>query len=104
MSTEDVSSEEGSAQQEGLAPKIDMTNVAPGWFDRPENVNKIVWALIAMCIASVGADKFYDKHTHYGFQAIIGFDAFYGFVSCVLLVLAAKQLRKVLMRGEDYYD
>jgi hypothetical protein len=83
--------------------RIDV-DVAPGWFDQEKNVNKIVWALVAMCTASVLADFFYHKHTHYGFQGFVGFDAFYGFVSCVLLVLAAKQLRKVLMRDEDYYD
>lgn len=76
----------------------------PGWFDEPKNVNKIVWALVALCVASVGAELFFHKHTHYGFQELPGFDALYGFISCVLLVLAAKQLRKVLMRGEDYYD
>lgn len=75
-----------------------------GWFDEPRNVNKIVWTLVALCAGSVAADLFYHKHTHYGFQGFIGFDALYGFVSCVLLVLAAKQLRKVLMRDEDYYD
>jgi hypothetical protein len=32
------------------------------------------------------------------------FYGLYGFVSCVLLVVAAKELRKVLMRSEDYYD
>jgi hypothetical protein len=50
------------------------------------------------------ADFFYHKHTHYDFQGYVGFDAFYGFVSCVLLVLVAKQVRKILMRDEDYYD
>lgn len=75
-----------------------------GWFDEPKNVNKIVWALVALCVASVGAELFFHKHTHYGFQELPGFDALYGFIACVLLVLAAKQLRKVLMRGEDYYD
>ncbi len=78
--------------------------VRKGWFDEPANVNKIIWALVAACAATVIADLFYDKHGHYGFQEIIGFDAIYGFVSCVLLVLAAKQLRKILMRDEDYYD
>jgi hypothetical protein len=76
----------------------------PGWFDEPGNVNKVIWTLVGLCVASVAADFFYQKHAHYGFQEIIGFDAVYGFVSCVLLVLAAKQLRKVLMRDEDYYD
>jgi len=75
-----------------------------GWFDEPANVNKIIWTLVVACVASVLADFFYSKHGHYGFQEIVGFDAVYGFVSCVLLVLAAKQLRKILMRDEDYYD
>ncbi len=75
-----------------------------GWFDDPKNVSKIVWTLVVLCAASVLADFFYHKHTHYGFQGVIGFDAIYGFISCVLLVLAAKQLRKILMRDEDYYD
>lgn len=76
----------------------------PGWFDDPGNVDKVVRVLFVLCVGSVVADFFYHKHTHYAFQELIGFDAIYGFVSCVLLVLAAKQLRKVLMRDEDYYD
>ena len=75
-----------------------------GWFEEPANINKIVWSLYIACAASVLAELFYEKHGHYGFQNFFGFDAWYGFISCVLLVLAAKQLRKVLMRDEDYYD
>ena len=75
------------------------------WLDQPRNVNKIIYALVAACTAVVLADLFYHKeHTEYAFQSWIGFDAFYGFVCCVFLVLAAKQLRRVLMRDEDYYD
>lgn len=75
-----------------------------GWFDDPKNVQKIVRTLVALCVASVVAELFFEKHTHYDWEQFPGFDALYGFVSCVLLVLAAKQLRKVLMRDEDYYD
>ena len=75
------------------------------WLDDPRNVKKIIHALVAVCAAVVLADFFYDKeHTEYAFQNWIGFDAIYGFVCCVFLVLAAKQLRRVLMRDEDYYD
>ncbi|MBC8341489.1 MAG: hypothetical protein H8E63_07515 [Proteobacteria bacterium] len=88
-------------------PEVVIVNPAdekPGWFDKPSNVNKIVWTLVAMCIASVVADFFYQKDAHYDFQAYPGFDAVYGFVSFVFLVLVAKQLRKIVMRDEDYYD
>jgi len=38
------------------------------------------------------------------FEALWGFYAIYGFVACVVLVLLAKEMRKILMRDEDYYD
>jgi len=75
------------------------------WLDDPRNVNKVIYALVAACVAVVLADFFYDKeHTEYAFQDWIGFDAVYGIVCCVFVVLAAKLLRGVLMRDEDYYD
>ena len=57
-----------------------------------------------ICGALMLADLFYDKHVHFSWEQLIGFNGIYGFVGSVLLVLAAKQLRRVLMRDEDYYD
>ena len=74
------------------------------WLDRPGSVDTIVRLLIVACVASVVADFFYVKHGHWHFQDLFGFDAAYGFVACVGLVLAAKGLRVLLMRSEDYYD
>ena len=44
------------------------------------------------------------KHIHFFWENWTGFHGFFGFLGCVFLVLAAKQLRKILMRGEDFYD
>jgi hypothetical protein len=44
------------------------------------------------------------KHTHYDVEVWPGFYGIYGLVGCTLLVLAAKVLRKGVMRDEDYYD
>ena len=74
------------------------------WLDRPGSVDRIIWVLIALSAATVAADFFYHKHGHWGFQEWFGFDAAYGFVACVGLVLAAKGLRKLVMRSEDYYE
>ena len=46
----------------------------------------------------------FHKHIHFGIQKTPGFYGIYGFVGCVFLVLAAKELRKLVMRSEDYYD
>ncbi len=37
-------------------------------------------------------------------EAGFGFYAVFGFVACVILVLFAKEMRKVLMRKGDHYD
>ena len=76
----------------------------PRWLDQPGAVNKIIWALCIVSGLTVVADLFYHKHGHWHFQEFMGFDAFYGFVACVGLVIAAKGMRVLLMRDEDYYD
>lgn len=50
------------------------------------------------------ADFFVDRSIHQPAEKIPGFYAIYGFVGCVVLVLVAKQMRKVVMRDETYYD
>jgi hypothetical protein len=40
----------------------------------------------------------------HSWENLPAFYAVYGFVACVLLVLIAKEMRKVIMRKEDYYD
>ena len=74
------------------------------WLDEPQNVDKICWALYAVSAFLVLGDLFYHKHSHFPIEDWFGFYGFYGFVACVSLVLAAKVLRKIIGRKEDYYD
>ena len=75
------------------------------WLDDKKNVNKICYALYTICALFALADLFnYKHHLHFDFEYWPGFYSIYGWVACVALVLAATQLRKVLMRDEDYYD
>ena len=74
------------------------------WLDSPRNVKKVVAAVYTVCGLLFLADALYEKHPHFDIEGWFGFYAIYGFISCVGLVLAAKQLRKALKRKEDYYD
>ena len=74
------------------------------WLDDPRNVRTIYVGLWIVCGLLVTADLLYEKHIEFPIERVWGFFGFYGFVSCVLLVLAAKQLRKIVGRSEDYYD
>ena len=74
------------------------------WLDDPANVKKVVWALVAVCLIVFLADALIHKHGYFQVEHIFGFYGLYGFIVCVGLVLAAKALRIILMRPEDYYD
>ena len=67
-------------------------------------INFVVYTLYALCAALLLFDVFYHKHGHFKFEEWFGFYAFYGFIACIAIVLSAIQLRKILMRDEDYYD
>ena len=74
------------------------------WLDDPRNVDKIVYALYAVCGLLLVIDPLIHKHGPFAIEHWFGFYGIYGFVACVALVLAAKELRRILMRPEDYYD
>lgn len=73
-------------------------------FDNPRNVKIVIRALIAVSVGLFVADFVVERHEVHWLESILGMYAAYGFVACVLLVLIAKEMRKLLMRAEDYYD
>ncbi|MEC9369645.1 MAG: hypothetical protein VX871_13245 [Pseudomonadota bacterium] len=73
-------------------------------FDDPMNVKRVIHALYVVCGLSLLADFFVHRHVDHPWEVMFGFYCVYGFVACVILVLIAKEMRKVLMRGESYYD
>ena len=66
----------------------------------------IGWSTASMSSAALllAIDVFVPKHGPFAIEHVFGFYGIFGFVACVALVLIAKQLRRVLMRPEDYYD
>jgi hypothetical protein len=58
----------------------------------------------ALCALLFVVEPFVHKHGEFGFEAWFGFHGLFGFVACVALVIAAKGLRRLLMRPEDYYE
>lgn len=74
-------------------------------FDKPENVQRLLKAFWITLIALLVIDFFIVKHAYFPWEEWPQFYAIYGFVACVLLVLASKYLlRPIVKRKEDYYD
>ncbi|MBI4420386.1 MAG: hypothetical protein HY560_06130 [Gemmatimonadetes bacterium] len=60
--------------------------------------------LIGVCFALVALGFAVAIEGHFWWEASAGFYGVYGFVSCVLLVVLARGVRRLLKRPEDYYD
>jgi len=73
-------------------------------FDNQANVRRVLYGLYAAAGLSFLLDWVIARKVYHSWEQIPAFYALYGFAACVVLVLAATQLRKVLMRSEDYYD
>lgn len=77
---------------------------SPGIFDNPKVVAWILRVFYMLCALLVVADFVFHRHIYTDIEQIPAFYALYGFIACVLLVFAAKGLRRILMRDEDYYE
>lgn len=72
--------------------------------DSPHTVKQILRVFYVICGALFALDLLLSRHTIHMLEAIPGFYAIFGFVSCVALVVAARWMRTFLLRDENYYD
>ena len=73
------------------------------WLDSSRNVDKVFYGLCLLCILIAAGDLLVHRHVVFAAEAMFSFYGVYGFVACVALVLAAKELRKYIKRNEKYY-
>lgn len=74
------------------------------WLVRPATI-RLLWLAFAIILGlSVSAGFFVQQHAHFGIEGSFGFYAWYGFISCVAMVVLAKLLGILLKRPEDYYQ
>ena len=85
-------------------PKKKQAEKKQHLFDNPSNVSLLFRSLYVICILLFSLDFLLHRHVDHSWENLAGFYAIFGFIACVTLVQAAKQLRKILRRKEDYYD
>lgn len=74
------------------------------FLDKPQNVKRLLYAFYALCGLSLVAEFFAHRHIDHPWEALPEFYPLYGFFGIVILVMLSIVLRKLVMRGEDYYD
>jgi hypothetical protein len=65
--------------------------------------NKVLAGLGVICLALAAADLFRDRHGVFGIESTPLFYCAFGFFIYVLVIFAAKALRRLILRPEDYY-
>jgi uncharacterized membrane protein YhdT len=74
------------------------------WLVRPGTIRGI-WAVsLGVLALTVLGDLVVEHHPHFGIDGSFGFGAWFGFASCVVLIVFSKTLGAILKRADDYYD
>ncbi|MEQ8330744.1 MAG: hypothetical protein RH859_09810 [Longimicrobiales bacterium] len=74
------------------------------WLVRPETIRRIWIVFSAILVGIVLADLGVHHYEYFGIDDSFGFYAWYGFGTCLLMVVGAKALGFVLKRPDDYYE
>jgi hypothetical protein len=74
------------------------------WLTRSATMRRLGIVFILALVVLVALDLVVAHHPRFGFDGAFAFGAWFGFVSCVALVVLAKALGAVLRRPETYYD
>jgi hypothetical protein len=74
------------------------------WLVRPSTIRGLWIAFVIALAATVLMDLFLTPHPYFGLDGTFGFGAWFGFASCVAMVVVAKALGAILKRPDTYYD
>jgi hypothetical protein len=74
------------------------------WLVRPATIRWLWVTFILVLTGLVVLDLVVAHHPHFELDGTFAFGAWYGFLSCVALVVLAKVLGAILKRPDTYYD
>ena len=73
------------------------------WLVRQSTI-RLLWIVFAIILAAtVMMDLVIEHHPYFGLDGTFGFGAWFGFVSCVAMIVFAKVLGAFLKRSDTYY-
>lgn len=74
------------------------------WLIRPRTI-RILWIAFAGILAlTLLADVLFDAHGHFGPNDTFGFNAWFGLLTCVAMIIFARGIGLILKRRETYYN
>ena len=73
------------------------------WLDDPANVRRLWRGFLVVLALTVIAGAFVDLHPHFAIEKWFGFNAAYGFLACLAMIVGAKLLGLFLKQPDTYY-
>lgn len=74
------------------------------WLVRRENIRRLIFVSIAVLAVVALLDFVIEPHPEFGLDGTVFFYSWYGFATCVGMVVFAKLLGIFLKREDTYYD
>jgi hypothetical protein len=74
------------------------------WLDEPRNIRLLWRAFLAVLVLTVLAEFVVHLHPVFGIESVFGFNAWFGLLACIAMIVAAKALALLLKRPDTYYD
>ena len=74
------------------------------WLVRPRTIGWLWVIFIGILVLTIIAELLVHLHGHFGIDETLAFHAWYGFGSCVAMIVIAKVLGIFLKRPDTYYD
>ena len=76
----------------------------PHWLLRSATL-RLLWAIAAVVlVVVVVAGTLVERHGYFGLDDGFAFNAWYGFATCIGMIVLAKALGLILERRDDWYD
>jgi hypothetical protein len=74
------------------------------FLSRPQTIRRLWWGFSVLLALTVAAQLVIYVKGYFTVDGWFGFGAVYGFLSCLLMVLAAKALGYLLKKPADFYQ
>ena len=73
------------------------------WLDEPRNIKRLWRGFLALLALTVLAEFAVAPHPHFAVESVFGFNAWFGFLACVAMIVVARLLALFLKRPDSYY-
>ena len=78
--------------------------MSQSWVLQKGNIKKLWMASIIILLLLVLSQLLFPISGHFEVEKWLGFGAWFGFISCIVMILFAKILGILIKRSDNYYD